>query len=129
MLTPLATIIASRWLLAQKDITTQVQKNLDRDGDDKEYDKAIVDFVKKTQGKLPPIDAALEKASEIVLKTQEKIEHSHPRVQDRYVQMFLRELSKKHQELEDMRKKMMEDLLSELDKYESEAGPAEASNR
>src|SRR5512135_636017 len=51
-----ASRIAARWLQAQQDITTQVKEKLERDGDDKEYDKAIVDFVEKTRAKLPPID-------------------------------------------------------------------------
>lgn len=99
------------------------QKNLGRDGDDKDYDKAILNFVEHTRNKLPPIDKALEKAADILLKTREKIEHKHPRVQDNYVQKFLQELSEKHRQLEDMRKQLMRGLTVELDKYESEANP------
>jgi hypothetical protein len=118
-----ASRIATRWLEAQGDITSLVQKTLDRDGDDKEYDKAIVDFVTKTRGKLPPIDAALEKACDLMVKTRDKIEHRHPKVQDRYVQLFLQELAQKQRELEDMRKQLMRGLTVELDRYESEANP------
>jgi predicted nucleic acid-binding Zn-ribbon protein len=120
-----ASKVAARWLQAQQDITTQVKEKLDRDGDDKEYDKAIVDFVEKTRGKLPPIDKALEKAAEVLLKTREKIEHRHPKVQDRYVQLFLQELAQKHRELEDMRKQLMRGLTVELDRYEAEANVVE----
>jgi hypothetical protein len=120
-----ASRIAARWLQAQQDITTQVKEKLERDGDDKEYDKAIVDFVEKTRGKLPPIDKALEKAADVLLKTREKIEHRHPKVQDRYVQLFLQELAQKHRELEDMRKQLMRGLTVELDRYEAEANVVE----
>jgi hypothetical protein len=119
----LASRIASRWLEAQEDITSLVQKKLDRDGDDKEYDKAIVNFVTKTRNVLPPIDKALEKACEVLMKTRDKIEHVHPKVQDRYVQMFLQELAQRQRELEDMRKQLMRGLTVELDRYESEANP------
>ena len=84
-----ASQIAARWLRAQGDITSLVQKKMDRDGDDKAYDKAIVDFVTKTRTKLPSIDTALAKACDVLLNTREKIEHKHPKVQDRYVQLFL----------------------------------------
>ena len=116
-----ASKIAARWLQAQEDITSLVQKKLDRDGDDKDYDKAIVDFVTKTRTKLPTIDTALQKACDVLLNTREKVEHSHPKVNDRYVQMFLQELAQKHRELEDMRNQLMRGLTVELDRYESEA--------
>jgi hypothetical protein len=116
-----ASTIAARWLQAQDDITSLVQKKLDRDGDDKDYDKAIVDFVTKTRGKLPPIDTALARACDVLMKTREKVEHAHPKVQDRYVQMFLQELAEKQRELEDMRKQLMRGLTVELDRYEAEA--------
>ena len=121
--TSISSRLAARWLQAQGDITSLVQKKLDRDGDDKEYDKAIVDFVTKTRTKLPPIDAALEKACDLLVKTREKVEHKHPKVQDRYVQKFLQELSQKQRELEDMRKQLMRGLTVELDRYEAEANP------
>ena len=120
---PLSSIIASRWLQAQDDITSQVNKKLERDGDDKEYDKAIVNFVGKARKVLPGIDKALEKAAELLLNARDKIEHEHPKVQDRYVQMFLQELAAKHREFEDTRKQLMRDLTVELDRYEAEANP------
>lgn len=116
-----ASQIAARWLRAQGDVTSLVQKKLDRSGEDKDYDKAIVDFVTKSRNKLPPIDAALSKACDILLNTRDKIEHKHPKVQDHYVQMFLQELAQKHRELEDIRKQLMRALTVELDRYESEA--------
>ena len=116
-----ASRIAARWLQSQGDVTSLVQKKLDRSGEDKDYDKAIVDFVTKSRNKLPPIDAALSKACDILLNTRDKIEHKHPKVQDRYVQKFLQELAQKHRELEDIRKQLMRALTVELDGYESEA--------
>jgi hypothetical protein len=118
---PLASIIATRWLRAQDDITSQVSKKFERDGEDKDYDKAIVNFVEKTRKVLPPIDKALEKAAELLLTTRDKIEHDHPKVQDRYVQMFLQELASKHREFEDIRKQLIRDLTVELDRYEAES--------
>jgi len=117
----MASRIASHWLQAQGDVTSLVQKKLDRDGEDKDYDKAIVDFVTKSRNKLPPIDAALSKACDILLNTRDKIEHKHPKVQDHYVQKFLQELAQKHRELEDMRKQLLRALTLELDRYEAEA--------
>jgi hypothetical protein len=117
-----ASRVAARWLLAQGDITSLVERKLDRSGeDDEKYDKAIVDFVTKARKRIEPIDAALQKACDVLLQTRDRIEHKHPRVQDHYVQKFLQELAQKHRELEDMRKQLIRGLSVELDGYESEA--------
>ncbi len=117
----LSSRIASRWLEAQ-DVTSLVEKKLDRGGsDDEKYDKAIVDFVSRTRKRLEPIDTALQKACDVLHQTREKIEHKHPRVQDNYVQRFLQELAHKQRELDDMRKQLIRHLTVELDGYESEA--------
>jgi hypothetical protein len=117
----LASQIAARWLRGE-DITSLVEKKLDRGGgDDEKYDKAIVDFVTKARKRIEPIDAALSKACDVLLQTRDKIEHKHPRVQDHYVQKFLQELAQKHRELEDMRNQLVRGLNVQLDGYESEA--------
>lgn len=121
-----ASRVAQRFLKAEsRDLVSQIEKTLERDGDDKKYDKAIMDFVEDTRKLLPPLEKTLSKAVNEVMDIRSKIDHKHPKVKSVYVTKFLERMDDFVSKLTALQESINQDLGYALHGYEVEAGTGE----